>query len=231
MNIDVIINKIFKSYCNEILIDILPNQQVQGTSSSNTLEKIHLISTNSAYRNSAYYVSVENKKFIHFTNLEKLNNILLGKAFHLYDLNFVDDKNEIQFPLQQLKSCDDILKKVDVNKLRKQILSISFCDAEIDEIVEYNMWRLYGKGIAIEFSFENDESQWDSFHLSKIYYNENKLLNDIKNTCTKFNVFFDELIRESDYQKGNLYSSFLNQIISLLAFHKVNIFKSEMNLD
>lgn len=77
---DEIIQKIFKEYY-KVLNHLLPNQHVSGvSSSSNLIDVIHLNNKNEAYLNSDYYVSVLNKKFIHFTNLEKFTNILLEKS-------------------------------------------------------------------------------------------------------------------------------------------------------
>ncbi|MFW9990311.1 MAG: DUF2971 domain-containing protein, partial [Candidatus Odinarchaeota archaeon] len=170
--------------------------------------------SNSNFKNSPYYYN--NKRLVHFTNLQALYSIIQGQSLRLYNLNNLDDPREFIFASKIFNLTDNL-----ITDAKENLYVSSFCEKKILGIpfasTEFNMWRLYGdlgKGIAIVFSIENDPSVWLDFHLSRVIYGSksrysfNKLLKTINE--------FNRIGSHADIDLGKLYP-----------FHKSNLFKLE----
>jgi hypothetical protein len=221
---DEIANKIYEEYAKRVLGELLPNQIIaQLSGSGESLINMVLASENQYWKGSDYFINPKGKQFIHFTSFDKTKEIIANNNFRLYDLNFADDPHEILFTLKNIGITTDI----DCNKLKSYLFSISFCDYNLSENDEHNMWRLYGAdgyGIGLVFSFLNDCENWNSFHLSKMYYNQS---NKISDAFTNHKAFFDEVNLVDNYTHAINEYHLLSNLLELFAFHKHSIYGSE----
>ena len=222
---------VMQDYFKEVFIKILPTGKVGNvTSFDRIIRNIHLDPRNYYYKGSDYFLNPNERKFIHITSFDSFLNIITTGKLRLYDLNNVDDPNEIIFPA---KYCG-IEKKYNYSRLKSFIHSFAFCDYEnINEEIEYNMWRLYGKngtGVGIVFNFINDCEQWLDFNLSEIfYYNKETIDNrlfDIKEAIDKHKIFANKLAIEGGVQHNQDIELPID-LFKLLSFHKSAIYSLE----
>lgn len=118
-----------------------------------------------------------NLKFVHFTNLFNLISILNSKSFRFYNLIHSEDEEEFNYAANILG-----LKKETQEYLKEYYYSFSFCDA--NELYNKYMWEEYGnkfKGVALEFKVINKPIDWVNYHVSEIFYDLPKSLEDFKN--------------------------------------------------
>lgn len=112
------------------------------------------------------------ESFVHFTSLRNLHSILNEQSIRMYNLNNVNDPNEVFFSLK------DIITEDEIHKIRKKKYSLSLCSSRVISSSNIlNLWRLYGYdgwGVAIEFEIFNN-NPLTSFLLAKIVYNKLKL--------------------------------------------------------
>ncbi len=219
-------DRIFNDYPDEVLRNILPNQVISNLSSYDRVpDNFELGYKNKNYQGSDYYIDPKQQKFIHFTSLERLCNIISTNKIRLYDLNNVDDPNEIIFPLKQVGADQD----VDFNRVKSGVFSFSFCDFSTlaDEKVEYNMWRLYGSdgnGVGIVFKFLNDCNAWDGYHLSKVYYEDAIKIQTIADAIKSHEKFFSTLNETFGFINSISKENLLSEILNLFCFHKYGIY-------
>jgi hypothetical protein len=214
---------IMQDYADQVFKLVLPKGIIGHVSSwEKIVTKCELDPSNRTYIDSDYFFDPSGRKFVHFTFIENCFNIFSTGVLRLYELNNVDDPNEIYFPA---KKCE--LFNYDFEELKSRVFSFSFCESNnIPEEYEYNLWRLYGYdglGVAIEFSFENLALDWKDFHLSQIYYSDSKKLLKIKKVIDNHYDFKERLAAESGISK-NLEMEFPFDLFKLLAFHKYSIF-------
>lgn len=217
-------SQIWKNYVNEVLIDLLPNQRVASLSSFNgNIHNMKIAEQNSCYKESIYYDNPSQNTFIHFTSLNSLYEILSTNKLRLYDLNYSNDPREFSFQFE--KNID--YKQFNIKSLKSKLYSLSLCSYPLNEKYEYNMWRIYGNdgtGVGIVFTFQNNFEEWNSYNFSKIHYHEN---DKIPNSIIKHNDFFKKLNLETGSNHSNDSKLLVENILSLFAFHKENIYSLE----
>jgi len=172
---------LFEKFKKEVLSKFIESDHISKSSWGGNFTELHLCSCNKHYKDSIFYYKKENK-FIHFTSLEKLNLILQSNTIRLYNLVHQKDPEEFKYS-SSLLGVDDIV--VDFEKKNSFILSM--CELYMKD--DLLMWKKYGdktKGVGIIIEFEDDLNEWMSFHLSEVYYGEQKIFSDYIDKKTKF---------------------------------------------
>jgi hypothetical protein len=219
---------ILDSYKDEVLKHILPNGQISNVSYMGGQVEIKLNPLNKFYEGSKYFTNSLNKPFVHFTSLQNCINICTTNKLRFYDLNYVDDPNEIVFAIKHL----GLIDKYNRERIKARINSFSFCSYpfESDES-EYGIWRMYGTdgfGVGIVFEFSNDCKLWENYHISQVYYNENEILGEIKEVLNKHVDFFRHIkLDKPDLAFDAMNLEFPDDLFKFFAFHKYQIFKIE----
>ena len=161
-------------FLNEVLkVYLLPNAKVMQSFAMGPvgINKCNHVSLGlsekfSQYKNSNYFY--EGKyKFIHYTSIPKLINILRDKKIRLYDLRAMDDKDEFNFAH---KVCGESTNFT-INEAKKRIFCLSMCKYELEEREEsLNMWRQFGNdgfGAGIVFNFaKTHRNNWINYMLN-----------------------------------------------------------------
>lgn len=121
-------------------------------------------------KDTPFYLDSEND-FIHFTTLDALYSILNTGFLRLYNLNNMDDKNEMEYAFRELAF------KGSTEKAKEQLYCFSMCSSK--EVFsgntkeqEHLLWKLHGRdghGVILRVKIENN-LKWYFYHLSKVYY-------------------------------------------------------------
>lgn len=220
-----ILSEFKKQYTESVLKDFLPGQKISSLSSTNEcLDQIAFSSQNIYYKGSDYYKDVDRKKFIHFTSLEKLKEIISSNSIRLYDLNYPDDPHEIEFIA---KGIDNEYSDYNYKILKSEFFSFSVCEYPMNDDDEHTMWRLYGNdgnGVGLVISFLNNADDWYDFNFAKIQYNNPDkfalFLKSSKNFIEKIKL--DLKLDTAINDRQIIYS-----LLPLLAFHKHSIYGNE----
>jgi len=117
-------------------------------------------------------------EIVHFSSIDKLENILKENSFRLYNTNNSDDEKEVSYWLDRFD--------IDSYKIKKEVYVGSFCNSDILNDVEKAapLWRKYGangKGAVIKFKIikdvnaatfeQNNNAEITGFSLCKVSYN------------------------------------------------------------
>ncbi|MEO8148566.1 MAG: DUF2971 domain-containing protein [Bacteroidia bacterium] len=204
-----------KDYIENVLIHIFPDAITNkawssGMSISGKTFSIE-ISNDSIIRCAQHYKPTS-QSFVHFTSLQGMDSILREQSLRMYNLNNVNDPNEISFTLIDLGSTPSEIKKI-----KDGIYVLSMVDSvELNKENILNLWRLYGRGgegVAIELEII-DEGFENNFVLANIIYD-------------KLNL---ELFLESNNQfetRNNLIVN-KNDVLAVIAcLHKNTYYKIE----
>ncbi len=168
-----------------------------------------LASENKMYRNTPYFYNGE-FKFIHWTSVNNLLSILNNREIRLYNLYNSDDADEFCYAANVLG-----LEDSQIAHLKKNYYTFSFSKKE--ELNNDYLWKKYGgdhKGVAIEFSIENDPLEWNNFMISNVHYN----------VPIHFSEFAEDILKLRDKSGADFKG--LN-IGKLIGFHKKNNFLNE----
>nr|HPH99694.1 hypothetical protein [Chitinophagaceae bacterium] len=159
--------------------------------------------------------------FVHYTKISSLISMLINQSIWLTSLNCMDDNWEFHFAYQTLKRVNSF----NLNQIRSQLFSISFCKYSEEQLYNKVMWDIYARNIdycCIVFSINsNNTDNWGDFSLGTIQYKKHDLTE-----MEEIEKFRDETHEFSNEHKLgiNNYSDFLS---CLLAHYKINIYKHE----
>ena len=159
-----IIDKIGKEFMDTIY-EHLPKEWIFSNGSSGPSFNAQLNKMNSAYEASDYFYN-EERKFIHWTNVQNLMSIINNREIRLYNLHKSSDAKEFNFAAEQLS-----IPEHNVDYSKNYLYTFSFC--EIKEKNNPKLWSEYGKdysGVAIEFEIDNEPKRWNNYMLSQCYY-------------------------------------------------------------
>ena len=113
----------------------------------------------------------KSNSIVQFTSLKVLFSILNEKGIRLYNLNNMNDPDELYYLFKHLESNEEL-----INYYKNNVYVSSFCDAEIlrkDNIL--NLWRLYGdggNGVAIEFELSENVKHKRDYIFAKTVYDK-----------------------------------------------------------
>jgi hypothetical protein len=207
---------IFDDYIRDVLSPLLPNARFSHQSDDGS---VHLRS-NKDLDGSIYEMkNLQEQRFVHFTSLGNLFEILNSETIRLYNFASLDDPKEYIYAWEKEKQLKD---NNQIGKDNDQHFSfiLSMCQITDNNDEDYfNMWRLYGdngKGVGIVFKFENDPSIWNNYLLSNVLYGDEK----------KGEI--DNLIQRHIDYKGEKTSNIRNGILNYIGpFHKQKCYSSE----
>lgn len=180
------------------------------------------------FKESDYYYS-ESNKFIHYTNLRNLINILNEGFMRAYDLNYPDDPQELLYAGKELLGNYTI---ENLKTLRSLTYVLSMCIYDEEKYPdEFDLWRLYGNngyGVGIIFGFRGDTERWDDDFISRVYYGDSDKIEIFKKFLYNHNEF------HSKYHFKILPNRLLGEpgkipewIAIFLGFHKSGLYKLE----
>ncbi len=168
----------------------------------------HELSTRTLLKGSDYEYDGD-YKFVHFTSLQNLINILRSGFLRMSEFRNLQDKNEVNFAYEIFKDFDiQLLEKID--KLKEELFCLSMSKYSDEIIRDQYLWKTYGcnsKGCCIVFSIIKEE--YSSYCLGNIIYGNEKLkpLEELKKRLVNF------------AKKGS-FGGELDALISLVCFHK-----------
>lgn len=209
----------FEDYRKVVLAPLLPNANFSRMSQLGENFKLFL-KNNRDLEGSIYEMKeVDKKRFVHFTSLRNLFEILNSEEIRLYDFGNQDDPKEYLYSWETIKNMEDTDRiGKDNDKLFSFILSM--CQIKDNDDSDYfDMWRLYGdngSGVGIVIKIDNNPAEWDNYLLSNVLYGEKKRNN------------IEELFRRHEEYPGERPSNFRKGIINYIGpFHKPEIYKFE----
>ncbi len=220
-------NKYINLYFDEVLRPILPNAKKGGHSSwggaddKDQVVQMDLLGLAETYNKSIYCYNGP-LKFIHYTSLRNLVNILNTGELRLFDLNNMTDPNELNYAFNHIA---DEINSDKIKTLKSQLFSISFCKYDEDSLPDdFEMWRLYGQdgngvGIVISIDSENRDS-WHHCILSEMLYGEDKK-NDLLSFRERDKAFKEKYKNEITFENTH------ELALAMAALHKDEIFKNE----
>lgn len=213
-------------YLQEVVRPLLPHAERGSVSSMGTSGQpfssatVSLGGSNDVLKGSPYYYN-GNLKFIHFTSVPIMINILRESALRMYDLSRMDDPQELSYSFGHISPN---ISEHHVKRWKKSIFSLSMSEyTSSDNLAHFDNWRLYGKngwgvGIVLSLPKETQES-WINRYLSKVYYSQSDL--------DALQAMYE---RHLEYEKRHSFSimnALENFILRLACFHKIGIYKSE----
>jgi len=213
----------------KLLKPVLPNgyfQTLSSTSggSSNNVFAVEPIIKNANWilKDSRYDFQLDHKnEFIHFTTLKNAINIINENAIRLYDLNNLDDPQELLFSAKLFQGRS--LDQKEIKNLKSCLFSFSLIRHSNDfKENEYQFWQLYGergKGAALLFTIDSSNQYlWENTYIGKLLYGEEDL-----EPIRKFIAEYEELEKAHKFLIGNPYKS----LAPILCLHKSEIYKFE----
>jgi len=207
---------ILDDYKRDVLSPLLPNARFSHQSNDGL---VHL-RNNMDLDGSIYEMkNLQEQRFVHFTSLEKLFEILNSETIRLYNFASQDDPKEYIYAWENKEKLEES-NQIETNNDQDFSFILSMCQITDNNDEDYfNMWRLYGdngKGVGIVFKFENDPSKWNNYLLSNVLYGDEK----------KRKV--DYLIKRHNKYKGIKPSNIRNGILNYIGpFHKQKCYSSE----
>ncbi len=207
---------IFDDYIRDVLSPLLPNARFSHQSDDGS---VHLRS-NKDLDGSIYEMkNLQEQRFVHFTSLGNLFEILNSETIRLYNFASLDDPKEYIYAWEKEKQLND---NNQIGKDNDQHFSfiLSMCQITDNNDEDYfNMWRMYGAngdGVGIVFKFENDPSKWNNYLLSNVLYGDEK----------KGEI--DNLIQRHIGYNGDKISNIRSGILNYIGpFHKQKCYSSE----
>ncbi len=145
-------------------------------------------------KDTAFYLESEND-FIHFTTLDSLYSILNSGFIRLYNLNNMDDKNEMEYAFRELAF------KGTTEKAKEELYCFSMCSSnkvfsDRTKEKEHLLWKLHGsdgQGVILRVKIENN-IKWYFYHLSEVYYGVDNFGSIKSFNSTIHNQILDEKI-------------------------------------
>jgi len=223
------IKKLVDQYLKEVIYPFFPN--FNYVKPGDIIQNSHRLLfgavldysyTNDSLADSDYYYAKDDLKFIHYTSISNLLNIIREKSFRLYSLSSMKaDPKELHFAVNRV--LPNVTDKI-LEQWKNNVFCLSLTENEIEGTSDsFELWRNYGEkgkgvGIVVKFS-DNNRFNWFNRHLSKVYYGEENLLRFQKFVDANFDFF----TRVQDPIIGN----FQELILNICCFHKTQIHKTE----
>jgi len=186
---------LFDKFKEEILDKFIETNHLDksymGSPDYRSYTSLNFCSCNSHYKESIFYYKKE-KKFIHFTSLEKLKLILDSNTLRLHNLVNQNDPNEFKYSANFLG-----IEEQTAREEKQNLFILSMCEYHMKD--DLTMWRLYGdktKGVGIVIDFEDDLIEWIDFHLSSVFYKEVEIITNY-------------LKEKDEFEKNNDFKFFL----------------------
>jgi hypothetical protein len=177
-----------------------------------------LTDQNFFYKSTKYYYKENDSSFLHFTSLKSLLSILSNQSIRLRTLNGMNDVNEINYAAKLFGIAGKQLEFLQKEIFSFSLIQYTSTDKEIvNNTNNLDLWRFYGlngDGVAIKFKLLNNPDNWESFHMSQIYYGEVGIerLKQLQERIDKFNT-----------NNPKIYIHLPN----IFSFHKSNHFRNE----
>lgn len=184
-----------------------------------TYAKVELSPSYGLFQKSMYYYN-RPLKFIHFTSLKNLVNIIREEKLRMYSLVGMDDKYEFEYAQNVLgKPKNEFL----TNRSKSQIYCLSMCKYNLEELQKsLQLWRYFGddgRGAAIVLDFESKyKYEWFNYVLGEVHYGDKKL-NKLRKTVEAY----------YEFEKANNFkvSGFNKMFHKINSFHKDDIYRDE----
>ena len=120
-----------------------------------------------------------NENLLHFTSLQALTSIINEQSIRMYNMHISNDKNEYKYAANIFKPIYEKQKhnSQDIKEYFERMKTILFYLSltNMNNLKNKDLWGKYGddkKGIAIEFSLENNPNDWMHFYFSKVFYDQ-----------------------------------------------------------
>jgi len=202
------------SYLKDIFSGFLPNINTSFLCSTSAVDAKFVAFSgipeiNQKLLENSIFEYNDDYRFIHFTSIENLLNILKSQSFRMYDLNSMEDPQEIIYAKKIFENQSQIDKE-SLSNLKSQYFALSLCKYN-KELIDSKlfMWQLYGrcgKGICIVFKIKNP-TKYSNFVIGNIQY---KGLEKLKNIVKKHKEYVD-----NKQTHLNQLSEFMSFILSL----------------
>ena len=198
------LNKVSNAYVKEVVPELIEGFKSDNiyTSSAGMIGdyNFYFEMNSNAYLDSlpAQYKPQSNK-IVQFTSLKVLYSILNEHALRLYNLNNMNDPNELNFLFKNTNVDQEY-----INYYKENIYIASFCSSNIlksESIL--NLWRLYGSnghGVAIEYEIDPDVRHKRDFVFARVSYRDIDIDKFLKANATfeekyKVSVDYSELLK------------------------------------
>jgi len=164
------------------------------------------------------YFDGKPKRFIHYTSMDALFNILNSKEIRLYNLQALNDGQELNYAINQFGLT---INNSEIENFKTSLFVHSLCEYNDDD--DFNMWRLYGQngnGVGIIYEIPNISDKWYQFFLGRVIYDVNAESSKLLKAFIEFHNSF-----------VNKHPSFIDNIPTIipvfLLFHKNSIWSVE----
>jgi hypothetical protein len=202
-------------YEREVLKNVFPHAHFSQSSVLGSAEREIKsfdgnISTGHLFQDTPYEFNGKNE-LLHFTSLNSLIQILRNGYFRMSDFNCLDDEEELNYSLKQLK--DLKLDHDQIEEIKENLFCFSACESNDKTILNHFMWEVYadkGKGCAIEYKLTKNNPY--QFLNGIVRYGENEF--DELNTVLKLSEKF------KDENNGFHAQDLPRLLTNILIFHK-----------
>lgn len=116
------------------------------------------------------YFDGKPRRFIHYTSMDSLFNILNSKELRFYNLKGLNDGQELSYAIHEFGL---IINEKEIENFKASLFVHSLCEYNEDD--DFNMWRLYGQngnGVGIIYEIPNTNDKWYQFFLGKVIYDK-----------------------------------------------------------
>jgi hypothetical protein len=168
-------------------------------------------------RNTEYFDG-KPKRFIHYTTLDVLFNVLNSKELRFYNLKALNDGQELNYAINELGLK---INEPQINHFKTSLFVHSLCEYNDDD--DFNMWRLYGRngnGVGIIYEITNVDDKWYQFFLGKVIYDTNS---ESSKLLKAFIAYHNSFVIEHPSFSDNIPTI----IPTFLLFHKNSIWSVE----
>lgn len=168
-----------------------------------------LASENKLFQHTPYFYQGD-LNFVHWTSINNLFSILNNREIRLYNLFNSEDEDEFLYAANVLG-----LEPGQIEHLKKYYFAFSFC--KLEDLSNQHLWNNYGnvyKGVAVQFSIENNPLNWDDFMISTVYYNVPEKYKEFANAINNLREDYG-----ADFKGLNMGK--------LIGFHKKKNFENE----
>jgi len=158
-------------------------------------------------------------EFLHFTSIPNLLNILKSQTLRMSDLNYMEDKEELNFACKNLndKNSEDRFWK-----LKSSIFSLSLCDYSEKILFDKEMWMSYGRkrrGACIKLKIHHSKRLPLNYYINNIIYHPESPIKELNELRERH----DDFKKEHGWAIKNL-----DECLNILcSFYKRESFRKE----
>lgn len=138
------------------------------------------------------YLADSKASYLHFTSLDKFENIIFESSLRMYNMHKSKDENEYIYAsnilnnLYKLLNISEHRKAQEDEKLKSDLFYSSF--SSMEGLHSKHHWQEYAnkcKGVAIEFKIVDDYLKWEAIYFSSVKYGKRNEFENLINRLEK----------------------------------------------